>query len=314
MAQGNRKAQALILLLLCACSGPGQGSGKTEDGLWQDQPDDAVGWLGKEPVTYGEVGRYIRLREPDVFTRSLTRYLLERVTMREAKPLGIEVPSAVLTRETSRRMRAWEARVRVASKEQTGQEIDPALWLQRVADLTVEEFRERVKEGAAIELTQDRLLRYELLTSRHIEVSILVIEGKQKANGILKRLKAGADLAAIAQKDSVHSSAQNGGRVPFPLVAMDINDAKVRDALFLAKGGQLLGPFPVPGGGFFQIYRIESNAPAKKGAYALMEQEVSRGLEARPVPVGEYERWRRRILLRHGFSAEPVPGMTRATR
>lgn len=227
--------------------------------------------------------------------------------MREAKPLGITVPAALRRRETALRMRRWEARVRAASKEQTGEEIEPALWLQRVSDLSMSEFRERIGEGAEIELVQDRLLRYELLTSPRIEVSILVLKGRKEAAAIHRRLGNGADFATLARKDSAHSSAAAGGRIPFPLVAMDINDAKVRDALFAAKKGALVGPFAVPGGAVFQIYRIEDKRGASTGTYRELEKEVALGLEARPVPVGEYERWRRRILLRHGFRADPAP-------
>ncbi len=263
-----------------------------------------VGWLGEKPVTYGEIARYIRLREPDLFTRSLTRYLLEKVTLKEAEPLGITVPKALLTRETHRRMLEWERRVRAASKARTGKEIEPALWLQRVADLSLADFRARVRDGARVELIQDRLLRYELFTSPHIEVSILVAKDRNQAGVHLQRLRAGADFKQLARKHSLHSSAPDGGRIPFRLVGMDINDAKVRDALFSAKKSQLLGPFPVKSGELFQIYRIEAKRPARKATYAELEREIVRDLDARPVPVGEYERWRRRILLRHGFRAE----------
>lgn len=309
MAQGDRQVaqvgHGLVLLLLCSCAFP------PEDEEWNEPKvaaSETVGWLGNEAVTYGEIARYIRVREPDVFARTLTRYLLERVTMTEAEPLKITVPQALLTRETSRRMAEWERRVRAASKTQTGKEVEPALWLRRVADLSLTDFRARVREGAQVELIQDRLLRYELLTSPRVEVSILVVKGKSAAAGHLKRLRAGADLEALARKHSVHSSAPGGGRIPFPLVAQDINDAAVRDALFLAKPGALLGPFPIRDGEYFQIYRVESRSGPRKATYAQLERDVAKDLEARPVPVGEYERWRRRILLRHGFRAAAAPG------
>ena len=74
----------------------------------------------------------------------------------------------------------------------------------------------------------------------------------------------------------------------------------------------MLGPFPTRGGEetWYQIYRLEQTSSPGRGTYAELERDVLRDLVKRPVPVGEYERWRRRILLRHGFAAAPAPGET----
>ena len=84
-----------------------------------------------------------------------------------------------------------------------------------------------------------------------------------------------------------------------------MNDSKVREALFRAKSGEIVGPFGVDAGTepFFQIYRVVSRAEPTDGAWSAVQQTVEAGLRTRPVDVGEYERWRRRILLRHGFVA-----------
>ena len=269
-----------------------------------------MGWVGDKAVTYGEVGRYIHLREPDVFTRNMIRYIVERITLEEARPLGVTVPKTILARETNRRMQAWDRRVRKASKVQTGREIEPSLWLQRVAEMSLADFRELMAEAARVELMQDRLLRYEALVSPSVEVSMIVAKDKQLGERLKKQLEGGADLAKLAKQHSRHPSAKEGGRVPFPLLQADVLDKQVREALFAAAAGDIVGPFAAGRQGMVQIYRVEAARPARRLGYPELEREIARGLEDRPVVMGEYERWRRRILMRHGFRAEPTPGAT----
>lgn len=294
---------AAVLPLLAACSSP-----PSDTDPWPDESAplaETVGWLDERPVTYGAVARYLRTKDPEAFSRALEGLVLDRVTRAEAGPLGVAVRPALVTRETDRRMREWERRVRAASKEESGEEIDPALWLQRVAGISIARLRSWVRDHTEIELLQDRLSRFEMLTSPQVEVSILVLKDQAQ----LARLKAEAvrdgSFPALARGHSLHASAKDGGRIGHPLLPADINDAAVREQLFAAEAGQVLGPFATRGGKevFYQLYRVEAVHPARKGGYARLAREVERDLEARPVPVGEYERWRRRILLRHGFVA-----------
>ncbi len=294
---------AAVLPLLAACTTP-----PSEADPWPDERAplaETVGWLDERPVTYGAVARYLRTKDPEAFSRALEGLVLERVTRAEAGPLGVTVRPALVTRETDRRMRDWERRVRAASKEEGGEEIDPALWLQRVAGISVARLRSWVRDHTEIELLQDRLLRYEMLTSPQVEVSILVLKDKARLERMKARAAREGSFAALARQHSLHASARDGGRIGYPLLPADINDPAVREQLFAAEAGRILGPFPTRGGTevFFQLYRVEGVRPARKGDYARLAREVERNLEARPVPVGEYERWRRRILLRHGFVA-----------
>lgn len=304
----TRLRLAAVLPLLAACS-----SAPSDADPWPDQSAplaETVGWLDERPVTYGAVARYLRTKDPEAFSRSLEGLVLERVTRAEAGPLGVVVRPALVTRETDRRMRDWERRVRAASKEEGGEEIDPALWLQRVAGISVATLRSWVREHTEIELLQDRLLRYEMLTSRQVEVSILVLKDKARLEQLSAQAVREGSFAALARKHSLHASAKDGGRIGYPLLPADINDPAVRQQLFEAEPGRILGPFPTRGGTetFQQLYRVEGARPARKGDFERLARDVERDLEARPVPVGEYERWRRRILLRHGFVAAHAAG------
>jgi hypothetical protein len=299
---------AAILPLLAACS-----SAPSEADPWPNQSAplaETVGWLDERPVTYGAVARYLRTKDPESFSRALEGLVLERVTRAEAAPSGVTVRPALVTRETDRRMRQWEQRVRAASKEEGGKEIDPALWLQRVAGISVGRLRSWVRDHTEIELLQDRLLRYEALTSPQVDVSILVMKDQAHLKRLTAIARRDGSFAALAREHSLHASAKDGGRIGYPLLPADINDPAVREQVFRADAGRILGPFPTRGGKetFFQLYLVEDARPARKSDYAAFAREVERNLEARPVPVGEYERWRRRILLRHGFVAAQASG------
>jgi hypothetical protein len=306
--QRDQKAAALIGILLVglgtvACSGP-------QSDPWTDAggaPSDVAGRVGGERITFSEIARYIQRREPDTFARNVNRMVMERVTLVEADDLGITVPERILTRETERRMRAWEKRVRETSKRETGEEIEPALWLQRTADLSVGEFKEQLKEAARIELVQDRLVRYEQLTSRSVSVSMVVVEGEDKAAAVASGLKGGAAFASVAEKHLRDPSAGKDGRIPFPLLELDVLDEKVRQALFAAEPGATLGPFAAGDGGYYQVFRLEAKAPGRESSYQELKLEIARDLEKRPVAVGEYVRWRRRIMLRNAFKPQAAP-------
>jgi hypothetical protein len=299
---------AAVLPLLAACSSP-----PSDSDPWPGERAplaETVGWLDERPVTYGAVARYLRTKDPESFSRALEGLVLERVTRAEAAPLGVTVRPALVTRETDRRMRDWERRVRAASKAESGEEIDPALWLQRVAGISVARLRSWARDHTEVELLQDRLLRYEILTSAQVEVSILVLKDEARLRALSAEAQRDGSFAALARRHSLHASAKDGGRIGHPLLPADINDPAVREQLFEAQVGRILGPFPTRGGTetFYQLYRVEAARPARKGDYPRLAREVERDLEARPVPVGEYERWRRRILLRHGFVAAHAPG------
>jgi len=296
---GGRGGVALALCLACACAAPAD-----RDPWPGGAPPvaETVGWIDERPVTYGDVARYFQTKDPAAFARGLEGLVIERITTGEAGPMGVTVPRALVLRETSKRMVAWEQNVRAAALEQNGEEVDPALWLQRVAGVSVAELRSWIEHHTEVELIQDRLVRYEALTSARVEISLILVEDEARARDLVTRAKSGA-FDVLAKESSVHATAAEGGRIPGALVPMDIGDAAVRDALFRAKKGEILGPFATRAGErtSHEIYRIDATFPPRKGSYVELEKEIARDLETSPVAVAEYERWRTRVLVRHGF-------------
>jgi len=278
-----------------------------------------VGWLDGAPLTYGDVARHLRTKDPEAFGRGLEGVLLERVTRLEADALGVEVPAAAVERATNRRMIEWERRRRARAEARGAEDLEPAVWLERTAGVSLARFRGWVRRHTETELLQDRLVRFDLRRAPTREISLLVVADEQAAREAMARLEDGTPFAEVARGASVHASRDEGGRIPYPLRAEDVNDAAVREALFAADAGRVLGPFPAEAGGetFFQVYRVERARAGRAGPYGRLAEAVETSLKTRPVHVGEYERWRRRALLRHGFVAAldraDAPTTTRST-
>ena len=297
------------LLLVCALASCA-GTPPDKDAILD--PDEVVGspagWLDHRPVTYDEVGQYMRTQDPQAFARGLDGVLLERITRDNARANKVTVPPATLARATTARVQDWRRRL-IRSAQAEKRQVDPDIWLRQVAGLEPAEFRAFMRRHAEVELLQNRLLRYEEITQPTVSVSIMVVQEKDAADGVVQRLGQGAPFAKEAKASSVHATAPEGGRIEFPLLREDFNDDQVRMALFAAKAGAVLGPYPVAGGGktFYHVYRLDSRRGGRVVPYKEVEEEIARGLEARPAAVAEYERWRRRVLMRHRFKAAPPP-------
>ncbi len=250
----------------------------------------------------------MRTQDPRAFARGLDGVLLERITRDSAKANNVDVPPAILARATTTRVQDWRRQLIQAAQVEKRQ-VDPDVWLQQVAGLAPAEFRAFMRRHAEVELLQNRLLRYEEITQPTVSVSIMVVHEKEEAHGVVQRLDNGEAFDKQAKAHSVHATAPEGGKIEFPLLREDFNDAEVRTALFGAEPGAVLGPYPVSGGGktFYHVYRLDSRRGGRLVPYTEVEEEIAQGLEARPAAVGEYERWRRRVLMRHRFRATPPP-------
>jgi len=301
----SASSRLLAAALLAACASRGE-FGST----WSAADEaDPAGWLDGRAVTYDEVARHLRSKDPELFARALEGVLLERIARSDAAREGVTVPAPLLSRETTRRVREWEAHLQEASRAETGRPTDPAAWLAQAAGLGLDEFRALVRRHTEVELLQDRLLRLEQLRAARVEASILVVDSEESARDLAERARRGEEFAALAKQHSVHATKEAGGRFGYPILRDDVLEPAIGDALLRAKPGEVLGPFAAPSAGkvFHQIYRVDASLAGRDAAFRDVEAEIARGLEERPVAVGEYERWRRRALLRHGFEPGPPP-------
>jgi len=293
-----------FLLLLSACSTP-----EADDDPWQSDTfagrEQAIGWLDGEPITYGDLARFLRARDALSFSRTLDGLIVDRITRTESDDRRVDVPIALVERRTRVRYLAFERRLRQSTKEQTGAEIDPRVWLRRTLGLTPDQFRLYLRSQIEVELLQDRLIRYAEFRDRSVEVSLIVVDDADVARDARRRLDGGEPFGVVAKELSKHATAKSGGRVEHRMIADDFEDAATARALLQAKPDTVVGPFEATGDGraFFRIYRVEASHAAQDVPFADLAAVVGQDLEKRPVSVAEYVHWRRRMQEVHGFLA-----------
>jgi hypothetical protein len=266
-------------------------------------PESAIGWIDGEPITYGDLSRFLRARDALTFSRILDSLIVDRITRREAELAGVEVPVAVIERSTRTRYLSFEQRLKAATKQSAGEELDPAVWLDRTLGLTPEQFRLFLRAQIEVELLQDRLIRYAQRTVPTVEVSVIVVEDGQEAAAARARLDAGETFGVLAKELSRHSTADKGGRIQNRLLEADFDDETAARQLAAAQPGTIHGPYAREADQrpFFRIYRLEARHAAEDKPYRELASSIEAELEKRPVSMGEYVYWRRRMQDRHGF-------------
>jgi len=296
----RRRAPWLALLLAAGCSSTAARDPWPAD---RAESERAIGWIDGDPVTYGDLARFLRARDALTFSRILDALIVDGITRREAEFARVDVPRAIVERSTRGRYLAFEERLKAATKERAGEALDPAVWLRRTLGLTPEEFRLYLRAQIEVELLQNRLIRYAQLRAPTVEVSLIVVEGKDRADSLRRRLDAGEAFGVLAREASGHTSAERGGRIEHRMLAEDFDDETVARLLFAAEPGAILGPFAREADGrtFFRLYRLEERHAGRDEPYAELARAVEADLEKRPVSMGEYIDWRRRMQERHGF-------------
>lgn len=301
MKHRSRLTVLLAVPMLMACV-----SDQASDDPWPTDAasaDSAIGWMDGEPVTYGELALFLRARDALVFSRTLDALLVERMTRSESDRFKVDVAISLVERRTRVRYQAFETRLQNSTKEQTGEAADPEAWLNRTLGLTPDEFRIFIRAQIKIELLQDRLIRFSQMREQTVEVSTIVVLTDKDAAMIQQRLAAGNRFAVLAKQHSKHSTASRGGRIDHRMVRLDFNSEKVSRAVFATAVDEFVGPLvqEAEGRKFHQFFQVEVKDAGVNKPYPEMARLVEVDLEKRPVSMGEYIHWRRRMQDQHGF-------------
>ena len=290
-------------LLAVACSATDEGHDPwPSDGGSREL---AIGWLGGEAVSYGDLARFLRTRDALTFSRTLDSLLVDRITRIEADRGRVTVPVAQVERRTRARYIAFTRRLAEATKEQSGESVDPRVWLERTIGLTPERFQIFLRSQIEVELLQDRLIRYAEFRNRSAEVSVIVVEDGAAATALRARIADGEPFALVARADSLHVSAKQGGRIDHRMIAADFDSPGEARQVLDAVEGAVIGPVrrEADGRSFFRIYHVERIHEARDEPFDKLKTEIEADLEKRPVSVGEYVHWRRRMQDQHAFLA-----------
>ena len=103
-----------------------------------------------------------------------------------------------------------------------------------------------------------------------------VAKAKNKAEGLLRRLRDGEDFAALAKKFSDDPNAADGGKLG--AVARGELDPAFEKALFAMKAGEVKGPVKTPFG--FHIIRLDAIEPERLRPLSEVKASLMDGLRA----------------------------------
>ena len=98
-----------------------------------------------------------------------------------------------------------------------------------------------------------------------VDLSVILVYDKAKAEAVLAELKKGADFAYLAGKDSADKSGEKGGRVGW--VNIDFFPVEFREGFYKARNGDYFGPVTVEGANAV----VEFHA-LEKGSYTPLEK------------------------------------------
>jgi peptidyl-prolyl cis-trans isomerase D len=138
-------------------------------------------------------------------------------------------------------------------------------------------------ESALIEYYQSQVNRYiipEQRKARHILLKLpegagqdAIRKARQRAKGLVARLRAGKDFAKLAEQYSEDAlSASSGGDLGF--IARGDLDPRVEDVLFTLKKGEISDPIRTDLG--FQIVQLTEVKPARQKPFEDVRAEVER--------------------------------------
>ena len=194
------------------------------------------------------------------FDSLMDEVLKEKLTVHAARLAGIE-PSAEAIQERADQIR----RIRGLHRA-----VDMNRYLDALA-VSLEEFETFVIENILFEEMNSRVVNDEAVEDYFrlnspkfdaIDVSHIVIESEGMAREIAAMLEDEPDMfEELAREHSIADTSSQGGHIGRVLRGALQGDIEAK--VFQADEGAILGPFEIPGGSAFEVFRINSKSAAK---------------------------------------------------
>ena len=160
-------------------------------------------------------------------------------------------------------------------------------------------YLERLEQQTKVDLLAERVVRAWLLTSERAEVSVIVVDKRERADVVQARLAQGEEFGKLAGEFSVEDSASRAGRIP-PVVR---GPAALSRLAFSTPVGEVGGP--VFEGGQWLFLMVDGRPQPLRGNWSEVGQAVQASLEQRPIEDPEYWQWKAAMLDRYEVDMEP---------
>jgi len=252
-----------------------QGEGENSD------PKNIAAVVEGYSITKDQVFDLMMERYPAQAQEVITELILYQIVKLEAKEEKIAFSSAFLDKKASEEIQKFKKEVE-KNRKQSWQDylIQMGVQEEKIFTDTVRKLRYKIALQSLIRLAEMRECQ---IDARHIMVA-----SKEKAQEILNKLKAHADFDALAQKESLSATKNQGGR--FPRLFQGDIDPSLEKVLFSLEPMKISDVVMSPWG--YHILQVLQVYPPKSNASWTEDRiNILASIEKNPVSDRELKRW-----------------------
>lgn len=251
--------------------------------------DDAVvGTIGDESLYKSQIFDYLLETYPQEVRASVAVMLGNRILAAEVEKHGIRVPPSELA--------AWMTEHRAALRQRAEADLGPGVpferWLRLSFGQTVAEYETAARKRERSRRLLARVIRYHGILEDTVELRLISVPDRAQADALRLQLDQGADFAVLAERYSIHATAERGGRM-IPLWRPALNPALTTPAFSLPIG-EVSSVIPVRDRGNrqrYQIIRVLQRSNGRDVPYAEVRAEIDEGLLTKPLAEEEWYMW-----------------------
>jgi len=221
----------------------------------------------------------------------LDRLIEEKLMLQRAGKLSLAVGEAELAARIEEIKRDYN------SDEQFGQQfgeekIDYAAWKKALRKRILLEKLVAAEVNAAVSVTEDEAERHyranrgAYITERRVRAAQIVVPDRDRAEAVLKRLKAGEDFDKVARETSIGPEAARGGDLGF--FARGVMPEAIDRVVFALPAGKISGIVQSPYG--YHIFKLLERKEAGGRRFAEAKERVIAELR-KSKETEAYRRW-----------------------
>jgi hypothetical protein len=258
--------------------------------------EEALFRVGGRPVTRADLGDQLLRYHPEDAARALAQVVDQAVVLAEAQREGVTVDDDAVRAHAE----SFLAERRREARVQHGALSDPDRLLEERYGRSLDTLRGDLARLARATLLRDRLVRLDQLRRPGVEVRVLVLASETAARSVAAQLRTGADMTLLAERAGLRSPV-----APPPLAPGDVVEPDLRELLFAAQEGAVLGPLRFEDAArreraWWQVLKVVRCWPLRTEPWSALRGEVEARLALVPVTGDEVQRWRQDAYARQG--------------